>query len=166
LEARVILEIDCNGVRQTVEIKGPGSCLIGGKEISCDWMRLPDGAYSIILDGRVHDLSVDFDGSFCHVTDRSGTHSLNLSDPKRPPGANPAPGGQSGIQRICAEMPGKVIRLLAACGETIVYDQGLLVLEAMKMQNEIRSPKAGAVREIGVQPGQTVKSGDFLIAIE
>jgi pyruvate carboxylase subunit B len=63
-------------------------------------------------------------------------------------------------------MPGKVIRVLVKPGDKVCYDQGLLVLEAMKMQNEIRAPKAGIVKDIGVQPGGTVGAGDFLISLE
>jgi biotin carboxyl carrier protein len=162
----VILEILCSGQRRAIEVKSPGRILVDGKEISCDWVRLPDGRYSLIVNGRVYDFSIDLDTRTCSVTDRSGTHHLRVSDPRKPADASTAEGAQSGLRRICADMPGKVIRLLAARGDAVCYDQGLLVLEAMKMQNEIRSTKGGTVVDIGVEPGQTVKAGDFLISIE
>jgi len=71
-----------------------------------------------------------------------------------------------GRLQLRADMPGKVIRLLVRDGEAVASGQALLVLEAMKMQNEIRSPKAGVVREVAVEAGRTVNSGDLLIAIE
>ena len=63
-------------------------------------------------------------------------------------------------------MPGKVIRLLIKPGDSVSCDQGLLVLEAMKMQNEIRAPKSGVVKDIGVKPGETVSAGDFMVSLE
>ena len=70
------------------------------------------------------------------------------------------------MQRLRAEIPGKVIRVLAGKGEAVAYDQPVLVVEAMKMQNEIRAPKAGIVKEIAVTEGRTVGSGEFLLSIE
>ena len=67
---------------------------------------------------------------------------------------------------MVAEMPGKVIRLLCEVGDEVALDQGLVVIEAMKMQNEIRAPKSGVVKEIGVEEGKRVNSGDFLLSLE
>ena len=63
-------------------------------------------------------------------------------------------------------MPGKVVRVLVKEGDTVEFGQGLLVLEAMKMQNEIRAPKSGIVRGIGVSAGATVNTGQFLLSLE
>ena len=63
-------------------------------------------------------------------------------------------------------MPGKVVRILVQAGQKVEYEQGLLVLEAMKMQNEIRAPKGGIVKEIGVAEGRPVSTGEFLISLE
>ena len=165
----MILQIDHQGKRFTVEVRADGSSRtvqVEGEPISCDWVRLPDGAYSLILDGQVFDLSVDLDTDACIVTDRSGTHQLRISDPRSLSARQQVEEGQTGLQRICADMPGKVIRVLVKPGDSVSYDQGLLVLEAMKMQNEIRAPKTGVVKQIGVQPGGTVGAGDFLISLE
>ena len=63
-------------------------------------------------------------------------------------------------------MPGRVVRVLAARGEEVEAHQGVVVIEAMKMQNELKSPKAGRVAEIRVAPGDTVSAGDVLAVIE
>jgi len=63
-------------------------------------------------------------------------------------------------------MPGKVIRLLAAGGDEVEAGQGLLVVEAMKMQNEMKSPRAGKVLNVNVEVGTTVNGGDVLAVIE
>ena len=165
----MILQIDHRGTQFTVDVGTAGdsrAVRVEGKNIVCDWVRLPDGGYSLIIDGQVYDLCVDLDTDACIVTDRSGTHPLRILDPRSLAGREPVEEGQSGLQRIRADMPGKVMRLLVKPGDSVGYDQGLLVLEAMKMQNEIRSPKSGVVREIGVQPGATVGAGDFLVSLE
>jgi biotin carboxyl carrier protein len=63
-------------------------------------------------------------------------------------------------------MPGKVVRLLCAVGDEVAANQGVLVVEAMKMQNEVQSPKAGRVIEIRVREGQTVNAGEVLAVVE
>jgi biotin carboxyl carrier protein len=63
-------------------------------------------------------------------------------------------------------MPGRVVRVLVEKGEAVALNQGILVVEAMKMQNEMKSPKDGRVRELRVSPGDTVAAGDVLAVIE
>ncbi|PYR99984.1 MAG: hypothetical protein DMG16_16725 [Acidobacteria bacterium] len=71
-----------------------------------------------------------------------------------------------GLVQIRAPMPGKVIKVLVAEGAEVQANQGIVVLEAMKMQNEIKSPKKGTVRKLGVKDGAPVNSGDFLATVE
>ena len=70
-----------------------------------------------------------------------------------------------GRQQIAAPMPGKVVRLLAKAGDAVEAGQGLLVVEAMKMQNEIRSPKSGTVERVLVTEGQAVNAGEVLCVV-
>jgi biotin carboxyl carrier protein len=63
-------------------------------------------------------------------------------------------------------MPGKIVRILASLGQEVAAGQGLVVLEAMKMENELRAPRAGRVREFGVREGQTVEAGALLVVME
>ncbi len=79
--------------------------------------------------------------------------------------------GQSGAanhgrQEIAASMPGKVIRILVAAGDSVEEGQGLVVVEAMKMQNEMKSPKSGRVAEVRARPDSTVVAGEVLVVIE
>lgn len=165
----MILQIDHKGKQFTVDISTAGgsrTVSVDGVTIVCDCVRLPDGGYSLIVNGQVYDLAVDLDTDACVITDRTGSHHLRILDPRSLAGRQPVEEGQTGLQRICADMPGKVIRVLVKPGDKVCYDQGLLVLEAMKMQNEIRASKTGTVKDIGVQPGGTVGAGDFLISLE
>ena len=71
-----------------------------------------------------------------------------------------------GAQNVLAPMPGKVVRLLVNAGDTVDAGQGLVVVEAMKMQNEIKSPKKGIVKKVGVKEGAAVNAGDLLATVE
>jgi len=63
-------------------------------------------------------------------------------------------------------MPGKVVRVLVAAGDQVDVRQGVVVVEAMKMENELRAPRAGVVREVAVQEGASVEAGTTLVIIE
>ena len=75
-------------------------------------------------------------------------------------------GHADGEQRIVAPMPGRVVRVLAQPGDEVELRQPLIVVEAMKMENELRAPKAGRVKEVAVEPGASVEAGRLLIVIE
>jgi len=165
----LILEISSAGQKVTVEItssNGKKKIRLGDADISCDWVRVADGHYSLILDGSVHDVLVDIDSDTCIVTSRAGTHTFRITDPRRSGSGSQTHEGPPGLQRVCADMPGKVVRVLVQEADVVANDQGLLVLEAMKMQNEIRAPKSGVVKEVAAIAGTTVNTGDFLLSIE
>jgi biotin carboxyl carrier protein len=63
-------------------------------------------------------------------------------------------------------MPGKMVRILVESGQAVQADQGLVVMEAMKMENELRSPRAGRVREVHVREGQAVETGALLVVVD
>ena len=80
--------------------------------------------------------------------------------------ARPLPEGADGPQRLLAPMPGRIVKVLAAVGDTVKTRQGLVVIEAMKMENELRSPKTGTVTEITVAEGASVDAGAVLVIVE
>jgi len=84
----------------------------------------------------------------------------------RIPARYAAAGGEAGPQRITAPMPGKIVRISVAEKEEVKAGQGVLVMEAMKMQNEMKSPKDGKVQKVLVAEGATVNAGDVLAVIE
>jgi biotin carboxyl carrier protein len=148
-----------------VERTGSGYLVrIGDRELEVDlvWanqyaksLRFADGTQFLIghsVSGNVHEIS--FGNRLVHV---------ELRDPleMRRHRADAA-GGES----LSAIMPGRIVRVLVSRGDEIKKGSGLLVLEAMKMENEVRSPCDGVVREIFVEQGQTVENGALLISIE
>jgi biotin carboxyl carrier protein len=163
------LEVYHGEERLEIEVpdaEGPARIRCGGREVAADWVRLRPGEYSILVAGRVFDLTIDADGEAFVVSGRDGAALVRVADPRRAPSRHEVDAGRPGLERIVAEMPGKVIRILVRPGDPVACGQGLLVLEAMKMQNEIQAPKRGVVRELGVVEGKAVNSGDFLLSLE
>jgi biotin carboxyl carrier protein len=74
--------------------------------------------------------------------------------------------GAHGEQKIVAPMPGRVVRVLVAAGDAVEMRQPVIVVEAMKMENELRSPKAGTVRDVAVSAGASVEAGRVLVVID
>ena len=118
------------------------SILVDGK--SFEVRREPNGR--IFLNGRRYEVSVD--------------------DPRSWRGRKRTGTGTEGPQRLTASMPGKIVRVLASEGEKIQAGQGIAVVEAMKMQNEVKSPKEGVLKKLLVRPGTNVTAGDVLAIVE
>ena len=119
-------------------------------------------------DRRVFDCRVEQTtaGQAFDVVVGSSYYSITLIDPKRLRGAANAGAHADGVARMAAPMPGKVVRVLASVGDQVEAGAGIVVVEAMKMQNEMKSPKAGRVVAMNVEVGATVNGGEVLAVIE
>ena len=123
------------------------------------------GVYSVLLDGRSYEARVEEHPGMLVVVIDGYRFEIDVRDPRRlRRGA--AGRGVDGVQTISAPMPGKVVRVLVAAGDSVEAGQGLMVVEAMKMQNELKSPRAGKVLSISTKEGSTVSPGEVLAAIE
>lgn len=121
-----------------------------------------EGRYSVLLDGRSY-TAVAIPGGGIAVNGR--VYEVEVVDP-RVFRARGAAGRAGGRQSIAAQMPGRVIRVLVEAGQDVEAGQGLIVVEAMKMQNEMRSPAAGKVMEVRIGTGQAVIAGQILMVID
>ena len=125
------------------------------------------GKYLLFKDQRVFDCHVERrPGQLYEVSVGTRQFGVTLVDPKRLSGAAAAAGLADGAARILAPMPGKVVRVLVQEGESIEAGAAVAVVEAMKMQNELKSPKAGTVAAVNVEVGATVNGGDVLAIID
>lgn len=120
--------------------------MIDGRIYRCAIDRLPNGATEISVNGKRISVAIR------DRKHRRGNERVESSSDKR--------------ATLTALMPGKVVRVLCAVGDEVIAGQGVLVIEAMKMQNEVQSPKAGQVVEVCVQEGQTVNASEVLAIIE
>jgi biotin carboxyl carrier protein len=140
---------------------------VDGNEFIVDGKKTGRTNYSLIVDNRSFEIEVDNTGDEYRVLVDGRNYRIHLVDERRVR----AGGGQSGIelrgrQLVSVPMPGKVVAVLVAEGDPVEKGQGLVIVEAMKMENEVRSPIAGSVKEIKVQPGDTVEGGAVLLIVE
>lgn len=139
---------------------------IDGQTVHVDAAKSGKTIYSIIEDGKQFEVIIDesgahgFDvlvaGQLFHLTALDERSRLLTSTAKTV---------ATGPQRVESEMPGKVVKILVQPGTPVVEGQGVVILEAMKMENEIKSPIEGVVVELGVTEGQTVESGAALFVV-
>jgi acetyl/propionyl-CoA carboxylase alpha subunit len=122
------------------------------------------GVYSILLDGRSFDAFVEEGPNGLIVSIDGYRFEVEARDPRRFARKSSGSGGQ-GVQTLSSPMPGKVVRLLVAPGDTVEAGQGILVVEAMKMQNEMKAARAGKVLTIAAKEGATVVAGEALATI-
>ena len=121
----------------------------------------PD-SWSVLVGGRVYQVVLSTPGEVW-VNGRSV--AIEVFDPRSPRGRN-SHNSADGPRNVSAAMPGKVVRVLVAIGDTVEQGQGLVVVEAMKMQNEMKSPKPGRIAAVKIAAGATVAAGEVLVVVE
>src|SRR5439155_6253076 len=134
---------------------------LDGRAVAVDAVEIAPNTLSILLDGQSFEISVtpSPDGTLKLQTG-AREFTAEIIDPRAWSGRRHANVEAEGRQQIVAPMPGKVVRLLVKAGDHVEAGQGLLVVEAMKMQNEIRSPKSGTVERVLAREGQPVNAGE------
>ena len=138
---------------------------IGGAEHDLDVRRVGPTSFSILVCDRSFDFDVVRDGEELVVASRAGAIRVTLADANR--SARRQDHSQAtGPVEVKAMMPGRIVNVLIKEGDEVAYRQGLVVVEAMKMENEVRAPKAGKIRQVRVSPAQTVERGELLVVIE
>lgn len=156
----------------SVEIRRDGERLfarVDSREYELDVHRSASSVMLRTADGRVFDCRVEdkpSSGRSVDVFVGSRRYTVTLMDPKRLRGLAAAGGQADGVARIVAPMPGKVVRVLVEQGAQVEAGAGVIVVEAMKMQNEMKAPKAGVVTTLNVTVGATVNGGDILAVVE
>jgi acetyl/propionyl-CoA carboxylase alpha subunit len=161
----VLLEID--GKKRRVELpSGLGAdvlkCSVDGRALLVDVRMLEPGVMSLIVEARQYRCVLDGDG----VVIGGRRFGFEVEDPRSLQGRRGGGQGAQGPRPVKAPMPGRVVRLLVEVGDEVAEGQGVVVIEAMKMQNELKASKAGRVAKVGVAVGDTVGSGDVLLVVE
>ena len=136
----------------------------GGGAIERNYSAAPcgEGRWSVLIEGRSYAVALLGAGA---VSVNGWMFQVEVFDPRSLRGRRASAEG-SGPQTVAALMPGRVIRVLVETGQEVEAGQGLVVVEAMKMQNEMKSPRAGRVVDVRAAAGATVAAGDVLVVIE
>ncbi len=128
-------------------------------------VEVEPGVFSVLVDGYSFEVRVPAVGSLANVYAQGRRFGVEVLDPRNARRGSNSPLG-SGRQNVVAPMPGKVIRMLVKQGDAVETGQGLAVVEAMKMQNEMKSPRPARVLEVRVGDGDTVAAGQTLVVLE
>jgi acetyl/propionyl-CoA carboxylase alpha subunit len=163
----VTVWIEISGKRRRVELPAGASgglleCSVDDRGVKADVRLLEPGVMSLVVDGRQYRCVFDGDG----VVIGGRKYGFEVDDPRSLQGRRGSGVGAEGPRPVKAPMPGRVVRLLVEVGDEVGEGQGVVVIEAMKMQNELKSPKVGRVVRVGVTVGDTVGSGDVLVVVE
>ncbi len=140
---------------------------LDGQPVDADAVEISPYTLSILLNGESHEIRITpVPGGKLKLQTGAQEFIAEVIDPRSWSGRRHGQVEAEGRQPIVAPMPGKVVRLLVRAGDRVEAGQGLLVVEAMKMQNEIRSPKSGTVERVLAKEGQPVTAGDVLAWVE
>jgi biotin carboxyl carrier protein len=167
-------EIDINGRSRTVAVESDPSgyvVVVDGQRHAVDVTSI-NGAMSLILeDGRSFEVAVaehpaGSGNLIVHVNGRVVAAAVGTSRASWAAARQEGSSAGDGPHRVLAPMPGKVVKVLVKPGDQVTARQGVVVVEAMKMENELRSPKPGTVSDVKVSEGASVEAGAVLVVIE
>ena len=161
-------QVQIAGETRSVELRRRSAgweCRIDGEPRALDAVEVAPGIFSLLLEGRSFTVGVERQGDSYRIHTCGTDLVAEVENPRRWSGRSRSAPGLSGRQEITAPMPGKVIRVLVEENQEVEDGQGLLVVEAMKMQNEIPSHKKGVVEKILVREGDTVDHGALLLVV-
>jgi biotin carboxyl carrier protein len=166
----VTFELVANGTARHAESRG-GRVWLDGRQLDVEAVKV-DHAWSVLLGRRSYEVALverEPGELLVHVNGRAvvvrgGVQRFGLRRGR--PGSADGGVASPGSQRVVAPMPGRVARVLVKAGDTVAARQGLVVVEAMKMENELRSPRPGTVSEVRVAAGALVEANAVLIVIE
>lgn len=163
-------EVRISGKTHIVELErradGWQASIEGESGITADVADVAPNMISVLVSGRSHEVYVTPSSGGQLQLHIGGLEFLaEVIDPRSWRGRRHGSAEAEGRQQIVAPMPGKVVRLLVKAGDAVEAGQGLFVVEAMKMQNEIRSPKSGTVERVVVAEGQAVNAGEVLCVV-
>lgn len=164
----MLYEITINGNNHRLELdlnEGRWSCRLDGREVEVDAVLLRSDVLSLRIGNQLHEIKSERIANELHLSVGSTRFAAEVRDPRSLRSRTRA-AEDRGPRKIVASMPGKVVRLLVSPGESIEAGASVVVVEAMKMQNEIKSPKKGTVEKILVSAGAAVNAGDVLAIID
>ena len=167
----MIYEVTVAGKIHKVELARTGAgwrCKLNGRELPLDVVSIQNGVLSILVDGKSYEIKQEMAAGAAETNIVVGHERFStvVRDPRSLRSRQKAGAAEEGVKKITAPMPGKVVRILAPAGTAVEAGQGVLVIEAMKMQNEMKSPKKGTIKKLTVKEGAPVEAGQVLAEVE
>jgi len=165
----MIYEVIIAGKTYRVELQRAEAgwqCKLDGRELPLDVTAAQSGVLSLLLNGKSYEVKQELTGTDTNIVVGNERFSVALRDPRSLRSRRAAGTAEYGVRKITAPMPGKIVRVLAGEGTAVQAGQSVIVIEAMKMQNELKAPKAGVVKKINVAEGAAVDAGQTLAEVE
>ncbi len=165
----MVYEVTVDGKPHRLELEraeGAWKCRLDGREIGVDAAMARPDVLSLLVDGRSYEIKRERTATDLHLWVGSTRFGVELHDPRSLRSRRDGAGDASGPSKLIAPMPGKIVRVLVMEKSEVQAGQGIVVVEAMKMQNEIRSSKKGVVQKILAVQGASVNAGDVLAIVE
>jgi biotin carboxyl carrier protein len=147
------------------QVEGRWSCRVDGKDVEIDAVLARPNVLSLRIGNKAYEVKCERVGGDVHIWVGSRRFAVETRDPRSLRG-RVRTADDHGPKKLTAPMPGKVVRVLLHQGDEVEAGTGVLVVEAMKMQNEVKSPKKGTIQKILVSEGAAVNSGDVLAIVE
>jgi biotin carboxyl carrier protein len=147
------------------QAEGRWTCRVDGSDVDVDGVLVRPDVLSLRLGNKAYEVKCERVGADTHIWVGSERFSVEVRDP-RSLRSRVRSADAEGPRKLTAPMPGKVVRVLVTPGAEVEAGAGVLVVEAMKMQNEVKSPKKGTVQKILVEEGGAVNAGDVLAIVE
>jgi biotin carboxyl carrier protein len=142
------------------------NCKLDGKEYKVDAVVARRDVISVIIDGDCYEVKREQSREDLHIWVKSVRFAAEVRDPRSLRSRRAASGEVAGPAKLVAPMPGKIVRILAREKDEVEAGAGIMVVEAMKMQNELKAPKKGTVTKLLVKEGTPVNAGDVLAIVE
>lgn len=165
----MIYEVAIAGKVHKVELVRAGSgwhCQLDGRNVPLDVSAVQTGVFSLLIDGKSYEVKQEITPTETSIVIGNERLPVTVRDPRSLRSRRSSETGEEGVKRVIAPMPGKVVRILARAGAAVEAGQGVVVIEAMKMQNELKAPKNGVVKKINVAEGAAVDAGQALAEVE
>jgi len=159
--------IDGKNYRLELERADAGwRCRLDGREIQVDAVLARPNVLSVLIEGKAYEIKRERTATDLHLWVGGVRYAAELHDPRSLRSRKGGTGNDTGPRKLIAPMPGKVIRILLQEKAGVEPGQGILVMEAMKMQNEIKSPRKGTIQKILATEGANLNAGDVLAIVE
>ncbi len=167
--AAIQMEIDGKSCRLELSRNGNEGtwiAILDGERMPVDARLTQPGVLSLVVHGHAFRCVLDEGPVETAIQIGGQRYLLTIDDPRSLTARRRKAGAAGGIQVIKAPMPGRIVRLLVAPGDQVAGQQGVVVIEAMKMQNELKAARAGKIVEVRTEAGATVTAGAVLLTIE